>query len=568
MSITICRTIAALCSALMMGALSDHAFSQDGDASLQNYKRLDFSLPGDIERLLIVDANKDGLADILSIAEDNIGLYFQTADTGFDFSKPSTSVTFQGNSVGWDLSDNYVDSQGSATFSLLALLNGSRVVQWPIVDRQFAEPIELLSGLSGFSGAGINRLRFSRDLNNDGREDLIIPNAGTLQLFIRNQDNRYQSAINVLSDMRNFTNLFIQDSLERDVGQTITIPSIELRDVNNDGRPDLISETDERFDVSLANENGDYFPQLPSFSIDREEIRQRLGNFDFDQLDFANLTGILALTHEELLQDLNGDNIDDFILREGGKVSLFAGTATGMDFSAPKQVLRSGGNVLTVFLHDEDGDGRKDLWLWRVEPISVGDIFLWLAISGSINVEAFVYRNEGETFARRPARQVTVALKFPSAVRMLSSVIDIREQAQSVREDTHIPSLVAKVSGVGSAQDLIVLLDQQVQVFHNSMEPTPPPAQDRFLASLNYSQSRDNYEIDIRRIIDEFEIELNSELRKVQGRSPDQQFTLDQALRNGDLMSASLNTDDYDDLFIFYERSKESITGALLLSTP
>lgn len=553
---------------IVLSTLLGHAYAQPTNTSLENYQRLDFTLPGNIERLLIVDANNDGLADILSIAEESISLYFQTTDTGFDFSQPSTTVTFEGRSIGWDLSDNYVDAEGLAHFSLLALVDGNRVLQWPIVEDQFSEPIELLSGLAGFSGAGINRLRFSRDLNDDNREDLIIPNAGTLQLFIRNEDNRYQAPISVVSDMRNFTNLYIQDSLERDVGQTISIPSIELRDVNNDGRPDLISETEERFDVSLANSDGDYFPQMPTYTVDREEIRDRLGNFDFDQLDFANLTGILALTHEELLQDVNGDNIDDFVMREGGKVSLFSGTETGMDFSQPKQVLRSGGNVLTVFLHDEDGDGRKDLWLWRVEPISVGDIFLWLAISGSINVEAFVYRNEGETFARRPARQVTVALKFPSAVRMLSSAIDIREQAQNARETQHIPTLAANISGIGNAQDLLVLLDQQVQVFHNSITPTPALADDRFLASLNYSQGRDNYEIDIRRIIDEFEIELNSELKEVQGRNPDQTMTLDQALRNGDVMSATLNGDAFDDVFIFYERNKESIAGTLLLSTP
>ena len=50
----------------------------------------------------------------------------------------------------------------------------------------------------------------------------------------------------------------------------------------------------------------------------------------------------------------------------------------GMDLDQPRQVLRSGGNVLSVFLFDEDDDGLKDLWLWRVETISVGDVFLWL----------------------------------------------------------------------------------------------------------------------------------------------------------------------------------------------
>ena len=71
----------------------------------------------------------------------------------------------------------------------------------------------------------------------------------------------------------------------------------------------------------------------------------------------------------------------------------------------------------------------------------------------------------------------------------------------------------------------------------------------------------------MRRIIDEFEIAQNKELRTVQGRAPDQSFALQQAMRNGDLISAKLNADERDDLFVFLERGKEHITGIVLLST-
>ena len=95
-------------------------------------------------------------------------------------------------------------------------------------------------------------------------------------------------------------------------------------------------------------------------------------------------------------------------------MSIFTGQADGVNTDQARQVLRSGGNVLSTFLYDENGDGLKDLWLWRVESISVGDIFVWLALSGSIAIDAFIYANNGERFERRPARKVTVDLKFPS----------------------------------------------------------------------------------------------------------------------------------------------------------
>ena len=37
-----------------------------------------------------------------------------------------------------------------------------------------------------------------------------------------------------------------------------------------------------------------------------------------------------------------------------------------------------------IHLYDENEDNLKDLWLWRVEPISVGDVFIWLAIVNQI----------------------------------------------------------------------------------------------------------------------------------------------------------------------------------------
>ena len=142
---------------------------------------------------------------------------------------------------------------------------------------------------------------------------------------------------------------------------------------------------------------------------------------------------MLALTHEEVLEDVNGDGIEDLLLREGGKVSLFGGTTTGMELTRPKQVLRSGGNVLSTFLYDENEDGLKDLWLWRVEPISVGDIFIWLALSGSIAIEAFVYPNEGERFSRRPTRKLTIELQFPSVIRLATSFQELAEEAREMQ---------------------------------------------------------------------------------------------------------------------------------------
>jgi hypothetical protein len=362
--------------------------------------------------------------------------------------------------------------------------------------------------------------------------------------------------------------------LTRDVGQSLRIPLLTLRDVNGDGRPDLISDTDERLDVFLANADsaGDYFAATPDYSIDRTAIRERLGEFDVDQLDFANLTGVLALTHEEILQDMNGDGIDDMILREGGRVALHLGKEDGIDFDQADQILRSGGNVLSVFLQDENDDGQPDLWLWRVEQVSLGDVFLWLAISGTINIEAFVYPNEGDAFARRPARRLTVALRFPSAVRMISSVQEVRERARST--EVVLPTARGRLlsrqadatAPAGAMADLLVLLDNQVEVFYQALAPVPEANDDRFLASIGYRRDRDDYEIDIRRIIDEFDIGVNRDLNAIGDRQPDISLPVSGDARRGDIVTTDLNNNGTDDIMVFIERSDTAVTGMIWLS--
>lgn len=580
----------AVATLLLLATGLVYAAASERNEGLPGYQEFAFTLPATTERMLIVDADGDGLNDLITFNNNTVSVYFQTSD-GFDFAAPGTQLHLPGEAVGWDISDNYNDQSGDSHWSLLALIDGNRVLRWQIRNQQFVETGPLLTELNGFLGQGVYRLNFSRDINDDGLDDLIIPGAGQLSLYIRNADDSYQQPLAIASDMQLRTVLTPDNprdlnvigsetrrrqavDLTRDIGQSLRIPLLALRDVNGDGRPDLISDTDERLDVFLANpgQDRDYFPATPNYSIDRTAIRERLGDFDVDQLDFANLTGVLALNHEEILQDMNGDGIDDMILREGGRVALHLGSADGINLDQPDQILRSGGNVLSVFLHDENANGRPDLWLWRVEQISLGDVFLWLAISGNINIEAFVYHNEGNAFARRPARRITVALRFPSAVRMISSVQEVRDRASDagvivLTARAQLPIDQQATAPAGAAMDdLLVLLANQIDVFYRALTPEPDADEDRFLASIGYQRQRDNYEIDVRRIIDEFDIEINRDLNTVSGRPADLSLPLPGEARRGDIVATDLNNNGADDIIVFLERSQDAITGVIWLS--
>jgi hypothetical protein len=529
-------------------------------AALPQFTEQSFSFPATAEKLLVADFNGDELNDLLVVSDVSLRIYFQR-DSGFDFENGFSEIDFAGRAVGWDLSNNYQEDGG---LSLIAVVDGNQVLSWHVEAEQIIGPNTVTSDIDGYLSKGLNRLHFSRDINGDGLEDLIIPGAGQLQIHMNAGAGSYQTPLAIQSDFRIRTNLD-SSQLERRIGQAVRIPLMELRDVNSDGADDLISRTEELLDVFLANATGPaYFSATPSYSVDISEIEARLGDFDIDNLDFSNLTGVLALTHEELLEDVDGDGIDDLLLREGSKVSLFGGTINGMTMDQPRQVLRSSGNVLSTFLFDENNDELKDLWLWRVEPISVSDIFVWLALSGSIAIEAFIYPNEGKRFARRPARKLTVSLKFPSVIRLASSVRGIEEQVSATDTEEYLVSTTGNFNDDIARADLLALIDNQLAVFLNSIEPQSEDTE--FLGALGYSRDQDSYEIDIREIVDNALEDLNQSRSRVDKLNPDLTIPLSLTSSVNDIITVKINGDDTDDIFVFEAGISGQIAGLLLLS--
>ena len=547
-------------SAILALLISVAGFCLSASAADLEYRSQPFWFPSESENLIVADTNADGLSELITVLDGRIRIYFQSED-GFDFESGFDEIELPGQAVGWDVSSAYSKSDSA---SIIALIDGSEVLVWHIEGHRILDSQTIKSGLPGFLSKGINRLYFSRDINGDGNDDLIIPGAGVLNLFVSDGNKGYQEALAVQSDFRIRTNLNAS-RLERRTGQAIHIPMMELRDVNNDGFDDLVSRTDERLGVFIAGELGErYFRVSPSYSVSITDIEERLGEFDIDSLDFSNLTGVLALTHEEILEDVSGDGIDDLLLREGGKVTLFIGSEGGMDLQNPRQVLRSGGNVLSTFLYDEDEDGLKDLWLWRVEPISVADIFVWLALSGSVSIEAFVYPNDGERFARRPTRKITVELKFPSVIRLVNSVRNIANEAQDRDSGETTATNTANLDADREHEDLLVLVHDQLKIFLNSIEPADDS--EEFLGALDYNRQRDNYEINIREILDNVSIGGNPHLDLMENRIADLSIDIGVDATTGDIIPALLNRDALDDIFVFTEYDGSHIRGILLLS--
>jgi hypothetical protein len=530
-----------------------------GAAAELIFKEQSFQLPRNVEGITATDFNGDDSAELIIEFASSLRIFFAN-NTQYDFEKnffeiPVLSENQQ--SAAWDISHDADNNPAIVILNSKGQLNC-----WAFNGTRFNEELILTSEPPTIP-RGLNKLNFVIDANGDEYNDYAIPQFGGIGIFISNPQEQFTDPISVNSAIEVNTLLYSNNPL-RDLGQKIKIPELQLRDVNADNELDLIIDTKDRLEVYIFDSSRKTFRSIPSYFIDRNEIEDRLGEFDIENVDFSNLTGVLALTHEEILEDINGDGIEDLLLREAGKVSIFEGFSKGLKLDTPIQILRSGGNVLATFLYDENNDGYKDLWLWRVEPISVGDIFVWLALSGSINLEAFVYRNQNGNFARRPARKVTVSLKFPPVTRLASSFSQARESIRNTADRYTEQTLRINRNSNQFTDDLAHYTGEKINIFFNNLEKENRDAD--FLSSVGYTPERDSYEIDLRSVIDGIKNQKDPLLKNTLGKKADIVVQLDSFWQNAKIFALRLNSDSNDDFILLNAVSDQWIDGILLLS--
>jgi hypothetical protein len=511
---------------------------------------------------------------LLTAEKELLSIYFQkpvnSANTQpFNVAKADIRLTLPGKSAGWDLDWNTLSTDKSA-IRIVAVIDGNKVLGWPIVNspignNALGEQQVLLQDLPGNLPLGAYPLNFVRDINDDQRNDFIVPGSDHHNLYLQEPNGKFAGNIRIKSNLWIQSTLTIDNDLTEKIGQQVRIPDIQIRDVNNDKIKDLISSSDNILEVFLAKAGGGYSLQ-PSYRYDFNEIQERLGKPEFDDIDFSNLSALTRYSYDTRLDDINGDKIDDLLIREAGKVVFYTGTPTGMNLEQPQQVLRSSGNVFTALLLDEDEDELKDLWLLRVEDISLGKAFVWLALSGSINIEAFIYRNEGERFARRPHRKKVVKLTFPSLLKGIGIVGDIREKTKS---SDLTRTLAANLSGDDSINDLLILDEKGIRV-HLGVLEEKLSEEDLFLGLIDDIREKDEFTIDLNEMLDNIGFKDANNIALVKDKPQDYLLSIGGAADNlepgSDLQTLDLNNDQRDDILLLTKRKDATISGVMFIS--
>jgi hypothetical protein len=259
-----------------------------------------------------------------------------------------------------------------------------------------------------------------QDVNRDGRPDLVLPVHDACELWLHERDadgalalrRSARVAVDVERDVET-----AGDKLSDVLESSISVPNLATRDVNGDGRPDLLVEDGPRRSFFLQDAAGG-FPAQPDVALDLAIFRDT--GFEGGIQPGRTLALEGQATYRS--RDLDGDRIPDHVLAHGRKVWVFLGDEEGPQFTEPLSILKTAEDITAVTLARIDGDALADLVLFKVQLPTIATLLRGLFGEWDVVIGAVGYRNlEGRGFEQSPSSRSERVVRLPSIVGMLKN---------------------------------------------------------------------------------------------------------------------------------------------------
>ena len=297
--------------------------------------------------------------------------------------------------------------------------------------------VEVTANYNATDEGEIPQIDITRDLNRDGRDDLLLPDVDGFWISIQLIDGAFTDPVKLGPPEPFRDEAGVEDSgmnVSRTYGELgitrLTFPWYQGRvhqmDYNQDGRSDLVFWNEDHFDVYHQNERGLFDPVAKTFTtevpFDSDGAYSRIFEFSDTGL-FSLLFGFRENTKRTVLhslRDLNGDRVADLMiltlegrsmLKQRSLYEVHYGTATPDGTSFAREVStkiqpqgRAGGlqgwGYASHWFEDFDGDGQLDA-MFREVNIGIGGMTRAL-LANSVPMNLEFYRIEDGLYPDKP----------------------------------------------------------------------------------------------------------------------------------------------------------------------
>jgi hypothetical protein len=260
----------------------------------------------------------------------------------------------------------------------------------------------------------------TRDVNDDDRDDLVVPAFGGFRVFIQMEGGAFADPVKIGPSTER-RSVYGADGYRYD--PWAQGGRVHEMDYDRDGLSDLVLWNEDHFEVHHQDERGLFAPVAKTFTTDVA--------FDSDALH-ALSTRAKKVLHS--LSDLNGDGVGDLVAfsLEGASFGDFWSTARSLftmhsiyevHFGAPTPevgtafapdvdaAIQADGVQMGMQQHDFDRDGQVDIMFTTVEYGILK--IIGALVTGSKSLDLEFYRMEGGLYSDKPNATRKIKGDFP-----------------------------------------------------------------------------------------------------------------------------------------------------------
>ena len=319
----------------------------------------------------------------------------------------------------------------------------------------------------------------TRDVNNDGRDDLVVPDVDGFWVFVQVSDSAFADPVKIGSPTE-MARIYGADGYRYDPWSQSRVHEV---DHNRDGRRDLVFWNEDHFAVHLQDENGQFSQGAETFTTDVA--------FDSDELSSlgsGDMTGKVL----QSLSDLNGDGVADLVVfsLDGANISDKQ-SSHAVHFGAPtpdgSTVFESDADLrfqsddsiqLRMERHDFDRDGQVDL-MFATIGVRFLESSLWKRLKGFMGDDIWLdlefYHAEDGRYTNRPSAIRRIALDgapshrepgwVPLDIVLRGATHESRNTQESHLRAFNRTLLIGDVTGDGHSDLLVESTHEELNVF-------------------------------------------------------------------------------------------------------